>query len=154
MKPRAKREGLLSEDVGEELIVYDENRHRGHCLNRTAALVWRHADGERTIGDLAAILQAELDPVADENLVWHTVDRLNAAQLLEAPSARSADEVRAARRRFISKVGLVGVATLLLPLVNSVAPPPARAGVGGGSGSSSGSAGAVGTLPEEWLRRR
>src|SRR4030095_5429254 len=90
MKPRAKRDGLLSEDVGDELIVYDENRHRGHCLNRTAALVWRHADGERTIADLAAILQAELDPVADENLVWHAVDRLNAAHLLDEPPTRSA----------------------------------------------------------------
>src|SRR5262245_55631849 len=124
MKPLAKQEGLLSEDIGDELIVYDENRHRGHCLNRTAALVWRHADGERTIADLAAILQAELDPVADENLVWLAVDRLNAAQLLEAPPLRSADEARAARRQFISKVGLLGIATLLLPLVTSVAPPP------------------------------
>lgn len=154
MKPRAKRDGLLSEDVGDELIVYDENRHRGHCLNRTAALVWRHADGERTIADLAAILQAELDPVADQSLVWHTVDRLNAAHLLDEPPLRSADEMRAARRQFISKIGLVGVATLLLPLVTSVAPPPARAGVGGGSGSSSGSSAAVSTLPAEWLRRR
>jgi len=151
MKPRAKREGLLSEDLDEELIVYDQALHRGHCLNRTAALVWRHADGERTIADLVAILQAELDPIADEDLVWHALDRLNAAQLLDHPEPRPTDAMRASRRRFISRVGVVGVATLLLPLVSSVVPPaPAQAGTCGGS---SGSSGGISSLPAEWFKR-
>jgi hypothetical protein len=151
MKPRAKLDGLLTEALEDELIVYDQDRHRGHCLNRTAALVWRHADGQRTIADLVSILQAELDPVADENLVWHALDRLNTAHLLEEPPLRSTDEMRAARRQFISKIGVVGVATLLLPLVTSVVPPPpARAGI---VGTSSGSSGGFSTLPAEWLKR-
>jgi hypothetical protein len=138
MKPRAKREGFLSEQLEDELIVYDQGRDRGHCLNRTAALVWRHADGQRTVADLATILRAELDPVADENLVWHALDRLNAAQLLEEPPPRSTDEMRASRRQFISKVGLIGVASLLLPVVTSVAAPtPAQAQSCGSSGSVS-----------------
>src|SRR5262245_53715966 len=115
MNPRAKRDGLLSEELEDELIVYDGGRNRGHCLNRTAAFVWRHADGEHSIADLAAMLRTELDPVVDENLVWHALDQLNAAQLLEEPPPRSADQMRASRRQFISKVGLVGIATLLLP---------------------------------------
>jgi hypothetical protein len=147
MKPRAKRTGLLAEQLEDELIVYDQVRERGHCLNRTAALVWRHADGERTVAELATILRTELDPVADENLVWHALDRLNAAHLLEELAPRSADEMRASRRHFISKVGLVGVASLLLPLVTSVAAPaPAQAG-------SSGSSGGFGMLLAEWLTR-
>src|SRR5262245_7746936 len=155
MKPRAKRAGLLSEDLQDELIVYDRDRHRGHCLNRTAALVWHHADGEHTIAELAAILQAELDPVADENLVWYALDRLSAANLLEAPPPRSTDEMRASRRQFVSKVGLVGVATLRLPLVNSVvAPTHADALVcNSPCGSGSGSSGGFSTLPAEWLKK-
>jgi len=152
MNPRAKQ--LLSEELDDELIVYDQNTHRGHCLNRTAALVWRHADGERTIADLAALLRDELDPVADENLVWHAIDRLNAANLLEEPLARSADEMRASRRHFISKIGLVGVATLLLPLVTSVAAPSVAQGGTCGSGSSSSSSGGFGILPAEWLEKK
>ena len=97
MKPRAKRTGCCRNSLDDELIVYDQGLHRGHCLNRTAALVWRHADGERTIADLAAILRAELDPVADENLVWHALDRLNAAHLLDEPPPRSTDEMRASQ---------------------------------------------------------
>ena len=147
MKPRAKRNGLLSEQLEDELIVYDQDRDRGHCLNRTAALVWRHADGEHTIADLATILRGELDPVADENLVWHALDRLNAAHLLEELEPRSTDEMRASRRRFISKVGLLGVASLLLPMVTSVAAPaPAET-------QSCGSSGSFSMLLAEWLRR-
>lgn len=147
MKPRAKRDGFLSAQLEDELIVYDPGREHGHCLNRTAALVWRHADGERTVADLAAILRAELDPVADENLVWHTLDRLNAAHLLEEPQPRSTDQMRSSRRQFISKIGLVGVASLLLPVVTSVAAPvPAQA-------QSCGSSGGFSMLLAEWLTR-
>lgn len=155
MKPRAKRSGLVSEQLDDELIVYDPDRDRGHCLNRTAALVWRHADGENSVAELAAILREELDPVADENLVWHALDRLNAARLLEEPLPRAAEQVRASRREFVRKVGLVGVASLLLPMVTSVtAPAPAQAQ--GGSGSSSGSSGNcnTGTSLTECLKAR
>lgn len=149
MKPRAKRNGLLSEQLDDELIVYDPDRDRGHCLNRTAALVWRHADGEHTIGELAAILQEQLDPVADEHLVWHALDRLNAVHLLEAPRPRSTEEIRASRRQFVRKVGLVGVVSLLLPMVTSVAAPaPAQAQSGCGSSGNCNTA-----MPlAEWFR--
>lgn len=149
MKPRAKKDGMLSEVIEDETIVYDESQHRGHCLNRTAAVVWQHADGGHTIADLAAILRAEVDPVADENLVWTALDHLNSARLLEDLPQRSADEMRASRRGFISKVGMVGVATLLLPVVTSVtAASDAHARV-----CSSGSSGGAAVLPAEWLKR-
>ena len=128
MNPRAKRNDVLSEQVDDETLVYDQASDRAHCLNRTAALVWLHADGEHTIADLAALLRDQLDPVADENLVWHALDHLHAASLLEQLPSRSPDDMRAARRQFIAKVGLVGVATLLLPMVTSItAPSPAKA---------------------------
>lgn len=147
MKPRAKS-GCLSQPLDDELILYDQSRDRCHSLNRTAALVWRLADGERSIADMAAILRAELDPAADENLVWHTLDHLNTVHLLDAPSPRSIDEMRASRRQFIAKVGLVGVASLLLPVVTSVAAPAAAQTV------SCGSSGGFGMLQVEWLTRQ
>lgn len=155
MKPRAKRNRLLSEQLDDELIVYDPDRDRGHCLNRTAALVWRHADGEHTVAQLAAVLREELDPVADENLVWHALDRLNAAHLLEEPRPRSTEETRASRREFVRKVGLVGVASLLLPMVTSVTA-PALAQAVGACGSSSGSSGNCNTALSlaEWLKTK
>jgi hypothetical protein len=51
---------LLAQDVGDELVVFDERRYVAHRLNRTAAAVWRLADGQRTIADLAASLHGRL----------------------------------------------------------------------------------------------
>jgi len=46
--PQARSEDLVIQDIGDEVLVYDLTRHKAHCLNRTAALVWRKCDGTRT----------------------------------------------------------------------------------------------------------
>jgi hypothetical protein len=116
------------EQVDDEVVVYDRERDRAHRLNRTAALVWSHADGQRTVADLVDLLRRDLDPHADEDLIWVTLDRLSAAHLLETPLARSADTVRTSRRQFVRKIGLVGALSLLLPVVTTIsAPTPAAA---------------------------
>src|SRR5438477_4599387 len=48
---------LLVEELADELLIFDRVRQEGHCLNRTAALVWRHCDGVTTVGELAAVLE-------------------------------------------------------------------------------------------------
>jgi hypothetical protein len=121
--PARKKERVVAEPIDDEVLVYDLERDRAHRLNRTAALVWRHCDGQRTVGDLTALLQAELDPVADEDLVRLTLDHLSAAHLLESARPRSADQVRTSRRQFVRKVGLVGALSLLLPVVTSITAP-------------------------------
>jgi len=122
MNPRARTEGLRLESLDDDLLVYDLDRSRAHRLNATAALVWRNADGQRSVADLAALLRESLDAAADENLVLCSVDRLAAAGLLEA-DARPVDVVRASRREFVRKVGGVGALSLLLPIVTSIAAP-------------------------------
>ena len=39
--PAAREARLLVRELAEEVLVYDEEGHRAHCLNRTAALVWK-----------------------------------------------------------------------------------------------------------------
>ena len=72
MKPRARTEGLVVRELPDELLVYDLERHRAHCLNPTAALVFKHCDGRRSVAQIARILRRELDvdAPADESLVW------------------------------------------------------------------------------------
>ena len=70
MFPETARDEVLIEALGDELVVYDLVRHRAHCLNKSAALVWRHCDGKTTIAELAKLLQKELGlPDLDEDLV-------------------------------------------------------------------------------------
>ena len=58
--PIARRENLIVEELPDEVLVYDLTTDKAHCLNRTAALIWKNCDGEKTQGDLAALLQHEL----------------------------------------------------------------------------------------------
>jgi hypothetical protein len=131
--PIARREGLLVEELDDELVVYDEGRDTACRLNATSALVWRAADGTRSIEELVELLRAEIGEPADEDLVMVTLDGLGAHGLLEGHAARPAEEARLSRRRFIRRVGTVGAAALMLPVVHSmVAPAPAAAQSAGG----------------------
>ena len=51
--PIARSENLLIEDVSGELLIYDVNTNRAHCLNESAAAIWRHCDGSRSIDKFA-----------------------------------------------------------------------------------------------------
>jgi hypothetical protein len=121
MKPVARRNGLVVRDLAEEVVVYDLERHEAHCLNRTAAVVFRGADGRRSVGDLAALLHADAGPEA-EGLVEMALGQLGDARLLEsAPPATGL-----ARRDVMRRVGIG--AAILLPLVSTIlAPSPAEA---------------------------
>jgi hypothetical protein len=128
MKPRARVEGILAQDVDEEVIVYDKEHGRAHRLNRTSGIVWRQCDGERDVAAIAAVLRAEVGEIASEDLVLLTLDQLSSANLLEDAPKRSFAEARLSRRQFVRRAGVVGAGALLLPTVVSiVAPEPAAA---------------------------
>jgi hypothetical protein len=134
LKPRARSAGLLVRDLPGELLVYDKDRHQAHCLNRTAALVFRHADGQCTVLELADRLRAETGWPADESLVRSALEQLAGAGLLQADGDLPADVDPAApfarssvsRREVLRHVGLGAV--VLAPVVTSLlVPTPAEA---------------------------
>lgn len=128
MLPEARRDQLLLQEVGDELVVYDRERHRVHRLNRSAALVWRHCDGQTSVEELAALLRRELDQPANEEMVWLALDRLQKAALLQDPLERTAEATRVSRRGVMRKLALAGAFSVLLPFVASmIAPTPAMA---------------------------
>lgn len=135
VRPRARTEGLVVRDLPGETVVYDRDSHRAHCLNRTAAIVFRNADGRRTVPDLARLLAAETGAAVGHGVVRATLDRLREASLLHAdaadPDARvgvhaGAPPTDASRRAMMRRVGLGAAA--LLPVVTSIlVPTPAEA---------------------------
>ncbi len=134
--PRIRTNGLLTQQTGPDLIVFDQQRRISHALNRTAALIFTHADGSRSVAELTALLQAELNEAADEDLVVMTLAKLRRAHLLEEAGARSAEALRSSRRRFVRKIGLIGSLTLLLPVVETVVAPQVAMAQSGTSCSS------------------
>jgi hypothetical protein len=47
--PLARREAIITKEVDGELLVYDVTRDKAHCLNETAAAVWRLCDGRTSV---------------------------------------------------------------------------------------------------------
>jgi hypothetical protein len=128
-RPSARTQDLIVEELGDELLVYDEADHRGHCLTPSAARVWRRCDGRTPVEDMSAELG--LDP--------HEVDRalaeLEACDLLEPTPQLSSngDGVIGTTRRELSvKLVRAGGAIAAAPLIVSIAAPsPAAAATAG-----------------------
>ena len=125
-RPRAREEGLVVQELDGELLIYDLDTHRSHCLNSTAAMVWRECDGRSTVGEIARRVGAKLGSPAGEHLVGFALDLLERKRLLDGPPARAAASARVSRRELIRRIG---VAAVLLPVIASVTAPTAYANV-------------------------
>jgi hypothetical protein len=120
--PRA-RVDWPSREFDAEVVIYDPQRHLGHCLNSTAAAVWKLCDGNNSPLQIARTHSQQFSTQVDETVVLLALEQLADAHLLvetvapvESPSRRVA----------IQKIGIA--AAIALPLITSiVAPTPARA---------------------------
>lgn len=121
--PKARRNDLLVDTVGDETIIYDEQRQQAHSLNRSASSVWRNSNGERSVFELAGLLGSECGIAADESIVEYALDELASAHLLS--------DNRVSRRGALRRLTLAGAAAVALPVVLSIiAPTPAMAASG------------------------
>jgi hypothetical protein len=128
VRPCARTEGLLIEELPNEFVVYDKVRHRAHSLNRAAALVWKQCDGKTTVESIAARLRDEFEMGMDDCLVWSALDRLGEAGLLCERIEVPPDLCALSRREVARQLARIGGVSLLLPVVTSiVAPTPAEA---------------------------
>ena len=103
--PRARRDGLLEEAVGEELLLYDQDSHTAHCLSPIAACVWRHCDGEHDATELADLAGAS------ESLVADALHELREKDLLVAkPELMQSTVPGESRREAIGRIARYGAA--------------------------------------------
>ena len=85
--PRARTSRLVTRDLGDELLVYDLDRHKAYCLNQVAMEVFRHCDGETTISDMALRIGNVLGvPVDEQRRVGNKVREM---RILTAAVGRS-----------------------------------------------------------------
>jgi coenzyme PQQ synthesis protein D (PqqD) len=128
MLPEARQENLLIEEVGEELVVYDQDSHRAHRLNRTAGWVWQHCDGRTSLAQLSALVATEFGLPTDEEVVWLALQQLEKIRFLQRPLRHTTKGVKVSRRELVRRLGLASALALLLPMVTSItAPTPAMA---------------------------
>lgn len=124
--PRMRVQGLVIDELPDEVLVYDLERHKAHCLNRSAALVWQHCDGRRSAREIGRLCSAKLDQQFPEELVWLTLNKLAKLHLLDEPIQLPAPLKGISRRELVRRLGIA--AAVAIPIVTSlIAPTPAMA---------------------------
>jgi hypothetical protein len=117
MLPKARHDKLTVRDLSDETLVYDLDRQKAHCLNPTAALVWRHCDGRTNLAQLADIVRKELGIGKADAVARLALEQLSRRHLLEEPLPPLVGAARISRRRVLKKLALAAV---VLPLVMTV----------------------------------
>ena len=121
----ARKTELIVKELTDEVLVYDLSDHKAHCLNQTAAFVWKNCDGQTSASEIAALMEKEWQKPVAEETVWLALKQLSRAKLLEKPLTGSDESMRASRRAVLRKLG---AAAALTPMVISLVAPTASAG--------------------------
>jgi hypothetical protein len=123
--PLARREQLIIQELPDEVLVYDLERHKAHCLNETSALVWKHCDGKTTVAEMTRVLERRLATPIDDDVVLLALNQLRRFHLLEEGSV-TIGTMKVSRRDLVRKYL---PAALALPVILSIAAPAAAQAV-------------------------
>ncbi len=121
--PHARSEGLVVRELPGEVLVYDLERHKAICLNRTAAVVWKHCDGRTDAAGIARRVGKELGQTVAEDVVWLALDQLGRDNLLRERAAQPVELAGMSRRELMRRAGIA--AAVALPVVSSIVAPTA-----------------------------
>jgi Coenzyme PQQ synthesis protein D (PqqD) len=124
LAPKARKNELIVKELASEVLVYDEKNQKAHCLNQTAALVWKFCDGRTTVPKMARLLEKEMSVAVPEQAVWLAIEQLEETSLLEVPVSKPAWLPLTSRRELIRRLG---IAAVILPLITSIQAPTAAA---------------------------
>ncbi len=142
LKPLARTNRLIVEELPDEVLIYDLDRHKAHHLNRSASIVWKHCDGLATTNEIAEILGRELASPVGEEFVWLALYELDDAFLLQnkikAPTAISLMN----RRQMAAS--LSATALLAIPVILSLVGPTAAQASSPGPTGATGPTGPIG----------
>jgi hypothetical protein len=131
--PVARNTGLVVLEMPDEVLVYDMDANRAHCLNASAAFIWQHCDGRNTVLDIAREFAENAPGNVTEDLVWLAIDQLIENDLLENKIARRF--AVSSRRHILKTIGLASIA--VLPIIASLVAPKRAFGVTSCGGCSS-----------------
>jgi len=114
--------GLCTEEIGDEILVYDELRHKAFCLNATSAAIWKLCDGAHTVEQIAEAATLRLAMPVTEEIVRFALEELRRDNLVEAEADVSVRPVLS-RRELVQKLGIGGA--MLVPVIASIVAPRA-----------------------------
>ena len=118
-RPIARKSGLVVQEVPDELLVYDLESNKAHCLNQSAAMVWRSCNGDNSVAEIAKLVTEQAGSGVTEDFVWLAIDQLSENNLLEREV--SVDLKGLSRREALKKIGMASV--IAVPIIASLVAP-------------------------------
>ena len=115
----ARQNGIVVQEMPDEVLVYDLDSNKAHCLNQSAALVWKSCDGTNTAQDIVRQFESTGGGKVTEDFVWLAIDQLNENGLLQndvAPRFHGQS-----RRQVLKTIGLASM--VALPVIASLVAP-------------------------------
>ncbi len=124
-KPQVRQSGLIVREMDNEILIYDTGNDKAHCLNETAALVWKECDGTKSVAEITRRLSRQLDTKVDERVVWFALKQFDRDHLLEQQLVMPAALMNGGlnRREMVRALGLA--AAVAVPVVTSILAPTA-----------------------------
>lgn len=118
--PKARQNDLVIQEMPDELLVYDMNANKAHCLNPSAAFIWKACNGKNSVNDIVKQFELQGRGKVTEDFVWLAIDQLLESSLLENKLVpRFAGH---ARRQVIRTIGLASM--VAVPVIASLVAPP------------------------------
>ena len=117
--PIARKTGIVIQEVPDEVLVYDLDTNKAHCLNQTAALIWKSCDGSKSVSDIAKHVESLAGGRISDDFVWLAIDQLNENNLLEQEVQANFNGL--SRHDVIKKIGLTSM--IAIPVIASLVAP-------------------------------
>ena len=117
--PVARKSGLVVQEVPDEVLVYDLESNKAHCLNQSAAMIWKSCDGNTSVSEIAKLVENQAGGKITEDFVWLAIDQLSENNLLEKQIQSGFEGT--SRREVIKKIGLASM--VAIPVIASLVAP-------------------------------
>lgn len=111
--PIARKDGLVIQEMEDEVLIYDLDENKAFSLNPTAAEIWRACDGKKSVAEIAKGLRGSRDADDKESVVWLALDQLKEKNLISNTINSRFEGI--SRRDVIKKVGLA--TAIALPVI-------------------------------------
>ena len=115
-RPLRRSDGLLVEEIGDEIVAYETDSREAHCLSPLAAAVFAGCDGRTDIEQLADGVASRLGEPVGVDDVRNALAQLEERGLLARPAGGMT------RRGLVRKTAIATAAMTAVPMITSITP--------------------------------
>lgn len=121
--PCTRKDNLVVQDLGQEVLVYDLLINKAYYFNETSSIIWRMCDGKKSANEISHSASKKTGLPISEDIVWLALNQFKKDNLLEDSKNFATIFDGVSRREIVKKVGFASV--VALPVISSVIAPSA-----------------------------